>query len=335
MHDPPRDPEPAAGDDDVPADRSAATRSADVDAPPSTSGGASPVAAPIIACPRCDAPLTLGARYCSRCGTPQMRSGEQAATALARTRRPASRAVRIGVPSLVAVVVVAVVMLLASHDSSGGRRAVHEQLRAANESHRADAGRARSTRTAATADRRPTRSPAARPTAKVKKVKRSSPFLASVDRVVAAGRPTYVKQTRTFALLRAASGADGFPATGAGSKPKSSAAAIAEAERLAGEIASERATAAGRAREVAARQENQRAIVLKLALFYEAGAATARQLGSCLGSFSATAPDEVARRCLEQARQLRTPEARQLAAFRASYAPARKAAGLPTLGLRL
>lgn len=333
MHDPPSTPEPAHEPDDV--DPVADREASDADgreAPPGTNDDELPVAAPIIGCPRCEARLTLGSRYCSSCGAPQVRSGEQAATALSRTRRNAPQAVRIAVPSLVSLVVVAVV-LIASHDPAGGRGDVGRQLEAAADAHRVEAGRKSAKRADSAAGRDAPRTPAAR---KLPKAKRSSPFLVSVDRVVDAGQATHTKQRRVFALLRSArDGVGDFPGSGVGARPKSPEAALAEAERLAGEVVTERTAAAGRAREVSARQQNQQAIVLKLALFYEAGAATARQLGSCLGSFSATAPDEVARRCLEQSRDLTGPEAKHLQAFRASYAPARKAAGLSTPGARL
>ncbi|MDO9356971.1 MAG: hypothetical protein Q7T55_24960, partial [Solirubrobacteraceae bacterium] len=53
-----------------------------------------------IGCTRCDARVVMGSRYCPSCGVPLVRSGEQAATALSRTRRRAPILVRLLVPLL-------------------------------------------------------------------------------------------------------------------------------------------------------------------------------------------------------------------------------------------
>lgn len=59
-----------------------------------------PVEPPVIGCPRCEALVVMGSRYCPSCGVPLVRSGEQAATALSRTRRRAPVVVRLAVPLL-------------------------------------------------------------------------------------------------------------------------------------------------------------------------------------------------------------------------------------------
>lgn len=57
-----------------------------------------PAEPPVIGCTRCDARVVMGSRYCPSCGVPLVRSGEQAATALSRTRRRAPILVRLLVP---------------------------------------------------------------------------------------------------------------------------------------------------------------------------------------------------------------------------------------------
>lgn len=59
-----------------------------------------PAEPPVIGCTRCDARVVMGSRYCPSCGVPLVRSGEQAAIALSRTRRRAPWIVRIVVPLL-------------------------------------------------------------------------------------------------------------------------------------------------------------------------------------------------------------------------------------------
>lgn len=74
-----------------------------------------PVEPPVIGCPRCEALVVMGSRYCPSCGVPLVRSGEQAATALSRTRRRAPAAVRVAVPLLL-LAVLAVVWVVANSD---------------------------------------------------------------------------------------------------------------------------------------------------------------------------------------------------------------------------
>ncbi|MDO9407503.1 hypothetical protein [Patulibacter sp.] len=59
-----------------------------------------PAEPPVIGCTRCEARVVMGSRYCPSCGVPLVRSGEQAATALSRTRRRAPWIVRLLVPLL-------------------------------------------------------------------------------------------------------------------------------------------------------------------------------------------------------------------------------------------
>jgi hypothetical protein len=59
-----------------------------------------PAEPPVIGCTRCDARVVMGSRYCPSCGVPLVRSGEQAAIALSRTRRRAPWIVRLLVPLL-------------------------------------------------------------------------------------------------------------------------------------------------------------------------------------------------------------------------------------------
>lgn len=67
-----------------------------------------PVEPPVIACTRCEARVVMGSRYCPSCGVPLVRSGEEAAAALSRTRRHAPRSVRLLMPLLLLFVVGAV-----------------------------------------------------------------------------------------------------------------------------------------------------------------------------------------------------------------------------------
>ncbi|MEV4422439.1 hypothetical protein AB0L40_21055 [Patulibacter sp. NPDC049589] len=59
-----------------------------------------PTEPPVIGCTRCEARVVMGSRYCPSCGVPLVRSGEQAATALSRTRRRAPWIIRLLVPIL-------------------------------------------------------------------------------------------------------------------------------------------------------------------------------------------------------------------------------------------
>jgi len=59
-----------------------------------------PAKPPVIGCTRCEARVVMGSRYCPSCGVPLVRSGEQAASALSRTRRRAPWIVRLVVPLL-------------------------------------------------------------------------------------------------------------------------------------------------------------------------------------------------------------------------------------------
>jgi len=88
------------------------------------------VAAPIIGCLRCDARVPLGSRYCPRCGTPLVRSGEDAAVRLSRTRRNAPLAVRVLVPAIVAAIVGVVLWVAVIQDPNA---AFEDDLQAALE----------------------------------------------------------------------------------------------------------------------------------------------------------------------------------------------------------
>ncbi|WP_210491941.1 zinc ribbon domain-containing protein [Patulibacter sp. SYSU D01012] len=113
MPHPPDDHHPDAADvvpgDD--AERDGAPADGPDDAAADAWGRTTEFAAPVVGCRRCGALVPLGSRYCPRCGTPLVRSGEQAARDLSRTRRPAPPAVRITVPLVVAAVVAAVALL--------------------------------------------------------------------------------------------------------------------------------------------------------------------------------------------------------------------------------
>jgi hypothetical protein len=90
--------------------------------PPGAFGGDDdPVDPPIIGCTRCDARVPLGSRYCPSCGSPLVRSGEQAAAALSRTRRPAPAPIRFGAPVVLVGVLVAT-LLVVTHDPAGEAR---------------------------------------------------------------------------------------------------------------------------------------------------------------------------------------------------------------------
>ncbi|WP_320671275.1 zinc ribbon domain-containing protein [Patulibacter defluvii] len=79
-------------------------------------------APPVIGCLRCDARVPLGSRYCPRCGVPLVRSGEDAASRLSRTRRNAPIPVRLIVPLLVAGVVAVVAWLAVINDPDAAYR---------------------------------------------------------------------------------------------------------------------------------------------------------------------------------------------------------------------
>jgi hypothetical protein len=63
----------------------------------------------------------MGSRYCPSCGTPLVRSGEQAAAALSRTRRPAAAPIRFGAPVVLVGVLVAA-LLVVTHDPAADAR---------------------------------------------------------------------------------------------------------------------------------------------------------------------------------------------------------------------
>lgn len=95
------------------------------------------VAPPVIGCLRCDARVALGSRYCPRCGTPLVRSGEDAANRLSRTRRNAPVGIRLLVPLLVAAIVAAVVWLaVVNNPDAGFRDDVEAQLSRAVDANR-------------------------------------------------------------------------------------------------------------------------------------------------------------------------------------------------------
>lgn len=82
--------------DDLKQDRS----DAEPDEPVEIVDDDAPAEPPVIGCTRCEARVVLGSRYCPSCGVPLVRSGEQAAIALSRTRRRAPVVVRLLVPLL-------------------------------------------------------------------------------------------------------------------------------------------------------------------------------------------------------------------------------------------
>jgi hypothetical protein len=84
-------------------------------------GDDDPVDPPVIGCTRCDARVVMGSRYCPSCGTPLVRSGEQAAAALSRTRRPAPAPIRFGAPVVLVGVLVAT-LLVVTHDPAADAR---------------------------------------------------------------------------------------------------------------------------------------------------------------------------------------------------------------------
>ncbi|CAB4925257.1 unannotated protein [freshwater metagenome] len=386
-----------------------------------------PVEPPVIGCPRCEARVVMGSRYCPSCGVPLVRSGEQAATALSRTRRRAPWIVRLAVPLLFLCVVFAVwyvantdpiedekddlqqrvTRVVADHrtlsdrleeleadtdpDAAlGAARAALATLQdVQDETEGVDSGttgRTTRVRRALATDRlylnavvrvlRDPRSPlvdqlgrrSARAVAALRSIDdiaptrdairgtavlgravraraknpsggsgtttsesataaRRPPFVSAVERVVRTGSAARPELTRGFALLRAAR--DGISTwDGAGARPASADAAVAEAERLFADVARARTRAAGQARDVTARQENQQAIRTKLAAAYEAGGATATKLEGCIGSFQNTGAQSVARQCLDGVRPQSATEAQRTRDFVQSYRSARVAAGL-------
>ncbi|MDX8153584.1 zinc ribbon domain-containing protein [Patulibacter brassicae] len=94
-------------------------------------------APPVIGCLRCDARVPLGSRYCPRCGTPLVRSGEDAAVRLSRTRRNAPMLVRLVVPAIVAAIVGVVAWLAVLHDPTAAfDRDLEQQLEIAVDANR-------------------------------------------------------------------------------------------------------------------------------------------------------------------------------------------------------
>ncbi|MGX6448071.1 hypothetical protein ACVU7I_08410, partial [Patulibacter sp. S7RM1-6] len=155
---------------------------------------------------------------------------------------------------------------------------------------------------------------------------RRSPFVSAVDGVLRGGARVRPDLERAFALLRAArDGVDGYD--GPGAAPTSADDAVEEARELLGDVAEARERAAARARAVPTRQDNQASIVEKLGRAYDAGGAAARGLTACIDSFSATAAQGVADRCLTKAETATRAEATAVDAFVRSYRPALEALG--------
>lgn len=403
-------------------------------------GDTTEFSAPVVGCRRCGTLVPLGSRYCPSCGTPLVRSGEQAAHDLSRTRRPAPPAVRFGVP-LVVLAVIAVVALLAlrpgggdeperPRDLDGALAAVVRDDRAlaarlqrlrpgadpapalaaartasdtlaqalavATAEHEIAGRAARADRVAAAlranrrwlqtvrrllgdpraaglaglesraeaasdaldavddvedtdaaiggveqldaylraarrgapagAGTRTTATTATTPTPSADRASARSPFVRAVDGVLRAGARTRPDRERALALLRAArDGVDGYD--GPGAAPADADAAVREARELLGDVERAREQAATRARAVTTRQDNQASIVEKLGQAYDAGAATAGTLASCLGSFTGTGGRGVATSCLEGAEDATATEDDAIDAFVRSYRPALKALG--------
>jgi hypothetical protein len=431
--------EPAA---EEPADEPA-DGAADGDRPPAPDpareafdGDDDPVDPPVIGCTRCDARVVMGSRYCPSCGTPLVRSGEQAAAALSRTRRPAPAPIRFGAPVVLVGALVATLLVVTHDPAADARGELAEGLGSVVDANRdlsarlsalrpgsspaAAAAAARDAdRTIAGVERRFSASDiasgetgptsraraavaadgayvdavvailenprAAELTALGRRAARAVAALDAVDDIVdtedaiagsaalgahararakaspsgasAAGsggpagkpRPAFVRDvdravadasvartrvTRTFALLRAAR--DGVETwDGPGDRPASAAAAVDQAERELTRITASRATSAGRAREIDASTDAQREVTRTLATAFDAGAATARKLTGCIASFQNTAPDGVARQCLEGVKPLSATETRAVRAWAAAYRPVRAAAGLPAARARL
>jgi hypothetical protein len=95
-----------------------------------------PVEPPVIGCPRCEALVVMGSRYCPSCGVPLVRSGEQAATALSRTRRRAPVVVRLLVPVLLLGVLAAIWFVANSDPLEAEKDTLRERLSRVVEDHR-------------------------------------------------------------------------------------------------------------------------------------------------------------------------------------------------------
>jgi hypothetical protein len=155
-----------------------------------------------------------------------------------------------------------------------------------------------------------------------------------VDRTVADAAVARTRAARTFALLRAAR--DGVGTwDGTGERPASAAAAVDAAKQELTRLAASRATSAGRARAIDATTDAQREVTRTLAAAFDAGAATARKLTGCIASFQNTAPDGVARQCLQGVKPLSAAEARAVRAWATAYRPVVTAAGRPAPRARL
>ncbi|WP_026913032.1 hypothetical protein [Patulibacter minatonensis] len=385
-----------------------------------------PAEPPVIGCTRCDARVVMGSRYCPSCGVPLVRSGEQAATALSRTRRRAPILVRLLVPLILLGILYAiwyvanldplekekdslktqVSRVVADHRTLsdrleelegetdpaaalGAARAALSTLRDVQDEtegvESGTTGRTTRVRRALATDRlylsavvsvladprskvlsqlgaRSARAAAAlkdiddiantkdairgtkvlgiavrarasgsrsKPgtTGSAGRRTSSSPFVNKVDAALQKGDGIRSQLTRGFALLRAAR--DGVSAwDGQGAAPESQDAALDAAATAFRSVATSRASSAARARAIDTKQDNQRAITEKLAVAYEAGAATATKITGCIASFDNTGPEGVARQCLQGVRGASKTEATAVAAFASSYRPAREAAGL-------
>jgi hypothetical protein len=78
----------------------------------------------------------MGSRYCPSCGVPLVRSGEQAATALSRTRRRAPTVVRLLVPVLLLGVLAAIWFVANSDPLEAEKDTLRERLARVVEDHR-------------------------------------------------------------------------------------------------------------------------------------------------------------------------------------------------------
>lgn len=383
-----------------------------------------PAEPPVIGCTRCEARVVMGSRYCPSCGVPLVRSGEQAAIALSRTRRRAPWIVRIVVPLLFLGVLCSIWYVANTDPIDDEKDALQERVERVVGEHRtlsdrleeleADtdptaalgAARAalatlrdvqdetegvesgttgrttrvrralatdrlylsavvgvlqnprsplldqlgrrsaravaalrsiddiartkdaiRGTRVLGEAVRARERNPSSARSASSTPAKPRPPFVRAVEGVIRTGGTTRADVARGFALLRAAR--DGVSTwDGDGTRPASADAAVQEAERLFTEASRDREASADKARDVTAKQENQREITEKLAAAYTASAATAKQLEGCIGSFQNSGGATVARQCLQAVRPRSATETLATRAFVTSYRAARTAAGL-------
>jgi hypothetical protein len=119
----------------APGDQDPEPRAGDGDAAPREDDG--PVEPPVIGCPRCEALVVLGSRYCPSCGVPLVRSGEQAATALSRTRRRAPIVVRLAVPVLLLGVLAAIWFVAHTDPLEAEKDTLRDQLSRVVDDHRA------------------------------------------------------------------------------------------------------------------------------------------------------------------------------------------------------